>query len=280
MLKLVNSALDANTVIVQAVQQRGWDGTRVSLQTFTDDSYVGLLQHLVDMGTSPLVVVWSPEQARNVPKGCLIEAYNEPNLSEFMPAKSPQEYADAAKAILEVANCPVYVGVVSNMEKSIQDYLGQVLHLIGGSEGDYRVSTHRYPYGENPSIAATGFANRSEEFNAFRALIGTRQFGCSEVGYWTAPRTGWYKFWGIPIWKWTRSWTLDQIAGFMAYEVEFWSARHADFMGYWQLNSGPNSNSMQDTFGIRDVTGLHWYPASDLNHLPNINAGAPRPFGV
>lgn len=182
------------------------------------------------------------------------ELRNEPDLELKGAEAYYMALAEHAAVAAAAVNRPLYVGGVSNIDAKPLRYLRRVLEAVAPWP-EVRVSVHRYPHTLRASDARPGYRSREAEVDAFRWLIGTRQWAVTEFGYHTAP-------WSDGWWLWKRTYQRNdlEVRDAVMWEWAFWQRMGADLAVLYQLNDGPTGVAL-DRYGIRRTDGT-WKPAA------------------
>ena len=233
------------------LKRRSWEIVRLGVDhdyPRVDDLRESIVQ-VHRAGLLPLVTVDNPRQMFWTPPGTSIELCNEPMYNWTLA--NYREALSEATAVARYRKHPLWVGCIPNTNKEHLAWLAEIIHVVDASVG---ISIHRYPQDNDdwPSTPRGDWRSRIEEVCALRKVIGERRFAVTECGRHTArmPRT-WFR---------RRSLTDARVVRYAAWEFEFWRARGAEFVCWYQLNDGP-SDYFLDRYGIRRVNG-EWKPVS------------------
>ena len=180
-----------------------------------------------------------------------VEFYNEPNLNGF----TPEMYAEAWNRVAGFAydrNVVLFAGSISNLNKSALSWLRQTWARM--TVKPRYVSVHRYAEVTGGSQKPhSGFANREQEVDALRQIVGDATIALTEFGYHTGAR----KLWG---WWPLKPYTDAQVAHYVTEEWQFWSSQNIESAYLYQLNDGP-STQPDERYGIRTFAGV-WKPSA------------------
>lgn len=226
---------------------------RLDCQASSPMAAGALVREVLEAGLVPYPIVREAAQLHYLPTGTNVELMNEPDLN----GPTPAVYESAVHAIsrhAEGAGLHLWAGCVSNLNARGFRYLREA--GIDEWPASVAVSVHRYPNGDTPTTPHSGFRSRKHEVETLRALIGTRPWGVSEVGYHTGNRAGWLD----RLLGRKRQWTDDQVAAHVAWEWAFWAEMGATGAVLYQLNDGLTSATL-DRYGIRRLDGT-WKPVA------------------
>lgn len=182
-----------------------------------------------------------------------IEPFNEPDIDPYWKTR-PRMMADVVWKCWQIANS-FHCGVklitpgVSNLNERGLNYLEEMVNA--GIPDDVAVGFHRYPPGDDPSIAHDGFASRWAEVERLKFLASKRKLWCTETGWTSGPRKKRRRsplcFLERNVWL-----TEDKVAANAATELRFWArVPQLEAVVYYQINDGPNWNNPEDNFGLR-----------------------------
>lgn len=261
---------------VAAIRQMGLAGVRQGASPATDPNVLRLL--LRELAAAGLKVVWllgggrlvapdgsawSPRDlsahaetildlaaAERLPRESLwLEVTNEPDLAHPDYANAPERAAEAAWAVADAVqgDVPVIAGSISNLNRRGLAYLAGMQRA--GLPPQVVVGFHRYPHRDGPWVPHPGFHSRSDEWRAFREIVGARRVACTEVGHHTAERT-----WGLFGCHRVRL-TDAQAAEHLLWDLGAFSAGRVELVAIYQLNDGPTNQAI-DRYGLRTVDGL------------------------
>jgi len=182
----------------------------------------------------------------------IIEIGNEPDLAHEYWRTQPfslggvfQDAANAIGAMLPKATvlCPS----VSNLDKDSIGYLRRMFPK-GLPEGT-ACAFHRYPFATDAVDAHPGFANRYQEVEAVRRIVGSHTpLYVTECGIHEGPHIK-KKLFGLCKKKFWLSET--DVAKVVTDDLRFWLRAGVRGAAIYQLNSGPDRGEREDTYGIR-----------------------------
>jgi hypothetical protein len=213
---------------------------RIDGQSLNAHEAADRCQEHLQNGLAPLITLRRPDQTVMLPEGVFgVELWNEPELHKSTddPALSPEEYRARAQEMAE--GCPtgiqLYGPTIANLNRRGLDYL----HKVWPLPERFKVSMHRYPYGDKPQSPHPGASSRADEVRQLRDIIGDRAFGVSECGYHTALRK--YDDWRRNFFPRVHppSWIDPQIVEFRKWERRFWEEQGAEFLSWFCLDDGP-----------------------------------------
>ena len=220
------------------------------------DPYV-LLSLMNEMRVGNICPLWiMRENQVAFAKPCeRVEFYNEPDLNGF----SPGEYAYAWNRVAESAydrNVLLFAGSISNLNKSALTWLRNAWKLM--TPTPRYVSVHRYPETTGGSQKPhSGFANREQEVDALRQIVGDVTIAVTEFGYHTGPR----KRWG---WWPLRPYTDAEVAQYVREDWQFWSSQNVESAYLYQLNDGVDGDPI-NRYGLRNLNGV-WKPSATAHY--------------
>ncbi len=176
-----------------------------------------------------------------------IEIGNEPDIACAGYAHHPADFAEAIRQCLDAAvthgfQGPFISGGIANLNNRGLRYLAHLLAAGSMPLSEVVIGFHRYPEAGRAMLAPHDqFRSRTDEWDAFHQLVGTRPVACTEFGYHTANAT--------PI-----TLTDHDVADAVLWDLTFYEERGALYAVVYQLNDGP-TNTWIDRYGVRTVEG-------------------------
>jgi hypothetical protein len=180
-----------------------------------------------------------------------IEVTNEPDVAPEWQS-NPAALADVVRRIyVAVPDFPVVTGGITSTSDRGLSYIERL--VAAGLPPDVIIGYHSYRTTRTPETPLAGFASREAEFDRLRLAAAGRRLWNTEVGWHTAPFSV-SKGFPLCFVKETKRWTDQDVAGFLAAELELNAAFGAEIMTVYQLNDGP-SDTPENRFGIRRQDG-------------------------
>ena len=182
----------------------------------------------------------------------MIEVGNEPDLAhefwQINPALLGQIFHEVADAIREILpRATVLCSPISNLDKDSIEYLARM--FPNGLPFGTACAFHRYPFATDAIDAHPGFANRYQEVEALRKIVGKETpLYVTECGIHEGPHIK-KKLLGLCKKKF---WLSEaDVAKVVADDLKFWLRASVKGAAIYQLNSGPNKREREHTYGIR-----------------------------
>lgn len=182
----------------------------------------------------------------------IIQFGNEPDLAHeywrSRPRALGEMFATAAFTIrTALPRATVLCPPISNLDKDSLVYLSQA--FPNGLPDDTACAFHRYPFATNATDAHPGFVGRHQEVQTLRAIVGNEtplyvtEFGMREGPHIKKTLFGLCK---------TKFWISEaDVAQVVTDDLRFWRRHGVNGAAVYQLNSGPDRNDREHTFGIR-----------------------------
>ena len=182
----------------------------------------------------------------------IIEVGNEPDLAHDFWRTRPlllgQIFRDSANAIRDVLpQATVLCPSISNLDKDSLEYLRRVFR--GEPPLGTGCAFHRYPFATNALDPHPGFANRYQEIEAVRQIVGKETpLYVTECGIHEGPHIR-KRLFGLCKKKFWLSET--DVAEVVTDDLRFWLHTGVRGAALYQLNSGPDRGEREHSYGIR-----------------------------
>ena len=182
----------------------------------------------------------------------LIEVGNEPDLAHEFWATRPyvlgQIFTLVTYTIREILpRATVLCPSISNLDKDSLDYLARM--FPSGLPPGTACAFHRYPFATHAVDAHPGFANRWQEIEAVRQIVGKETpLYVTECGIHEGPHVK-KKLFGLCKKKFWLS--ESDVAKVVSDDLKFWVRAGVTRADIYQLNSGRDRGEREHTYGIR-----------------------------